>query len=418
MSICIITFFAYLSNKGDLFSPSVLVCLSFFVCSFFALINYTNWELDSFSGKTTLIIILGILIFVFSDYFVKFIKFEKKIISKKNTIFIKTWKNILIILFLVCVTILIFDQVKKIGSIGDSENLVYNYRINVSYKGGDTSSLINMLQKISVAIGFVYTYIFIATLRESSFKQKILYIIPILITVSQSLLSGSRFNIIKFICAALIYYSFYYIKKSFSKKFLIRVLGVFLFFLVFFYFIKDMSGRVSDESLVEYISLYVGGSIKLFDMYVKDPPTGFLIFGKETFYSINQFLTKLNILNVPYYPPHLEFRWLNGVNLGNVYTGFRRTIQDFGIPMGMLLTFVVSMIYSLFYRYTKMNFNDEKKMDYSLFYYGMIGYVLATYGIDDNFYLGIISASFVQNVILTFILTKILFTKVEGNRID
>lgn len=79
-----------------------------------------------------------------------------------------------------------------------------------------------------------------------------------------------------------------------------------------------------------HVQIYLAGPIPLLEHFLQTPLSGGGdIFGQETFYGINSQLTKLGLLDIPLYSPHLEFR--PGVYLGgNYYTAYRSYLYDFG----------------------------------------------------------------------------------------
>ena len=93
-------------------------------------------------------------------------------------------------------------------------------------------------------------------------------------------------------------------KSSKGKGFktLIRLTEIFVVLLIVFYGVRLMIGRSSSkgDNFIEYISMYAGGPVKLFDMFIKDPVQNTGIWGKETFpsllVSIEEFCTVLILL--------------------------------------------------------------------------------------------------------------------------
>ena len=60
-------------------------------------------------------------------------------------------------------------------------------------------------------------------------------------------------------------------KKKALLKYILYIVGFSILFLVMFSAIRYLVGRQNDSNIVDYISMYVGGSIQLFDLYLKHP---------------------------------------------------------------------------------------------------------------------------------------------------
>ncbi|WP_158661770.1 O-antigen polymerase [Enterococcus timonensis] len=409
-------FESYLFTGKDIFSPSFLVSASFAVSWLFSSYNYTLWGLSDFGILTVLYIFFGLQIFILVDSFAKNIRLRKQSRSLKlesqqhrAKVYINKWAAIFSSAYQLIVLILTRRQVQAIGSLGDTDNFLYNYRIVTSFENLQTSRLVSFLSEISLAVAFVFLYIFIRNFQTSKIYEKILLILPVLILCLTNISSGSRFNIIKLFTAGFAYYMLIFVRKKVKFSFVAKSALLVVVFFGLFYLIRTFSGRLDESSAIEYLSSYLGGPIKLFDLYIRDRGVSHSIFGEETFYSINTLLIKLGILNTPMYSPHLEFRYFNGINLGNIYNGFRRSIQDFG-PLGyFLVTSFTSLFYSIFYQYIKQN--RDKNQIFSIMIYGAMTYPLFLYSINDYFSQGIISVNFVQFIFYMLIFSKLVIRK-------
>lgn len=106
-----------------------------------------------------------------------------------------------------------------------------------------------------------------------------------------------------------------------------------------------------------HVQIYLAGPVPLLEHFLQTPLSGGGdIFGQETFYGINSQLTKLGLLDIPLYSPHLEFR--PGVYLGgNYYTAYRSYLYDFGYAGHVLCLMRFSVLINGFYyacvRWTK-----------------------------------------------------------------
>ena len=97
------------------------------------------------------------------------------------------------------------------------------------------------------------------------------------------------------------------------------------------------------RALWTHVQIYLAGPVPLLEYFLQAPLFGGGdIFSKETFYAINSQLTKLGLLDIPLYSPHLEF--CPGVYWGgNCYTAYRSYLYDFDYagPVLCLMRFFV-----------------------------------------------------------------------------
>ena len=147
--------------------------------------------------------------------------------------------------------------------------------------------------------------------------------------------------------------------------------------------------------------MYGGGSIQLFDMYLQEPPQKSELFGSETFWGTYRFLDDYNIINLRKKPTgSLEWRKSNNYSIGNVYTAYRRWIQDFGI-LGCAIVFAfVCMVYNIYYNKLKYyNKGKNNLFNISLIFYAYLYYHLVLISIDCRIFDEVIPASLSQFVV-------------------
>ncbi|MFU7518193.1 hypothetical protein, partial [Clostridium sp. HCS.1] len=62
----------------------------------------------------------------------------------------------------------------------------------------------------------------------------------------------------------------------------IGIIGILV--LVIFYLSASWVGRINNKNIIDYITLYCGGSIENLNLFIKSPPEASSIWGKESFY--------------------------------------------------------------------------------------------------------------------------------------
>lgn len=165
--------------------------------------------------------------------------------------------------------------------------------------------------------------------------------------------------------------------KHYNIKALVKIVVIATVLLIIFVELRDIVGRNYSEtakSPLYYICCYIGGSIHLLDDFIKKPIDGSQIWGKETFYSIIRFIGQRFNIKDWIYISHLEFRYSNGLNVGNIYTAFRKYIYDFGYFGVIWCTALVSFIYNQIYYTIKYSKKRSVLYDISIIFFGYIAY--------------------------------------------
>lgn len=417
----IILCFTYFIKK-DIFHPACLISLSFCFSIFCAILNIENWKIN-LSSSTVEIILIGLLSFVMPSIFIG-IKKKKKIdlseiieikISKSFTIIFLTLQFLFLILY-------IFWMKNYMGGFSKLFNLSSMTKFRFARSFDQTinyPSYISQGIKFSKALVYILTYIFINnTILKKTKKEKIRInfsvVLSILMFVIQTFITGGRSELILFLIYTITLYFYlynFYNEKSGTKigKNLIKLVLFVIFVLYLFSITRTLVGRTSNDGFISYISRYFGGSIQLFDKYLKNPIKKSSIFGKETFYGINKFLGQLGLINENY-TMHLEFRSSNGVELGNVYTAFRRMYQDFGILGIIILNFIHGTIMSCYYK--KIYSSDKVKLSLGIIFYFMLLHTIILMPFSDFFYSTVLSINYL-NIIFYMIVIMFFLKKYE-----
>lgn len=421
----------------DIFSPSCILCESYILAIFFAMLNISKWSIN-LGNNTVILIIIGILSFLIpANLFYMYYKIKKKdksffteetlekVREKKKIEYKKFFLYILIFVELIITIVYIafvFKQIGGISSFSQFSNAMTKYRYAISYDSTiQVPTLIKQGTKLTKAIIYVFTYIEIHNfifekVNKKKYKISKLLIGSIVLFAIQAILTGGRTElIIYFIYALMISYIIYntYFNTQYKTKGIKSILKIVLiFFIVIYLFssVRTIFGRNNQDSFIDYVSRYFGGSIELLDLYMKEPIVKSDILGKETFEGINKMLNSLGIIDASY-TIHLEFRIVNGINLGNVYTSFRRMYQDFGYIGVFILQIILASIYSIFYERVK----NKKNIDYiciSVIMYAVIIHGLFLNSFSDFFYSTILSINYI-NILFYIVFVKFFITKIK-----
>lgn len=357
MIICFIFFSIMYIIRKELLSPTFCVTMCFMVAFAFCTMFKNEWDLNLHS-KMILIIIVGLLGCFLGEFFCLLIKknSSKELeIKPLKEIKIEDYK---IILFIILQLIVLFSFYKEVIRISGRSNVSFSVMMN-SYKNAiyETSSiennvniLIKQFAKISYAGTIICLGIFINNcLANGKIIKNIKYIIPLIIYILLTIIQSARSNMLQIIMSGIVMYYFLWRSKNNWKtqidfKSLLKIVLIIFIMLLFFWMIKELVGRTSKKSFIEYIGFYFGGGVPLFNKYIEKPYGKFDgILGAETFTSIWGFVSKFSNYNIV---GNLEFRHSGDIH-GNTYTAFREYYHDFGILGVFILEFCFSTFYTI-----------------------------------------------------------------------
>lgn len=412
----------YLMCKRDILAPSVLAIIMYTISIGFALINIKSWGIV-YSLKTFFVMVVGLTAFALPCIF--FNKNKKNRPIKSTPIRVDK-KILLIFLFIdIIITFFYIKEVYAISLIGGNNlglfGMAYYYRTYtaVNSDAESLSTLMNQLLKLGRAMGFCSIFILSYNLQFKDIDKKnnkyLAFIV--FLTALQNLIGGGRGYILWMIGTSFSVIYFSDMKnnnwqKPISFKYIKKGLLILCFSLTGFYFLKYLI-RLGNSvnSIIDYISYYIGGSIQNFNLYIQNPPVNTkMIIGQETFTGLYSTLQKFGIVdvsNVYLTNTNLEFRTSNGMTIGNVYGAIRRYYNDFGIIGVFLLQFICSLFYNIFYSKLK-RINNEKKFRWQMFFYSYLLYHIYEIAIDDCFFKNYISFNMFTSFLVLYIVYWIM----------
>lgn len=409
-----------LLSYGDLFAPPCMLSAIYLLCVIISLYNYDFWNLRSFGGKTTAIILSAMALFSIVYYAFCFILHPSIRAKKRQPLKTSECKCRIIpfrakpyylsIVFEIFVIISCVLSILQIGQGSGWNEILANYKLLMYAGTAALPGYLDICFKIVSALSYVYLYVFVNNLVfERTFKKSRRYLLPVFLYVVRSIVTGNRYNLLCVLAGGTYcYYILYQMKTGWRRRFRIKyvvwgILGLTVTMIVFV-MLKKVAGRTDKIDPIYYISMYAGGPIKLFDWYLTNPPVHSNIWGKETFSGILNFLANRGI-GQPY-DINLEFRFIEGRNLGNVYGAIRRYYNDFGYSGMMLLVALLGIVWATLYsRVTCYSYRNTELC--TIVFLFMVNTLLII-PIDDKFYTNIITPSFVIHLALTYVLYKII----------
>lgn len=394
--LCFVLTFYF--NRKDIMAPSVLLTLVFIFSTSLAIMNGHKWRVD-YDFASCIILSLGIILFCFTDIWVRNKSVQtKNVISQIMPIEVSNKMTWLIILTDVIIVYFVYCEVQRIAATNTwFDNAFYAYRMITSHSEDiDTDQYmdgkINQAMKIVIVSGFLYMYFFTNNvfICKQNVKKNIQLLLPPFILCMMTIMTGVRTNILRlcvfcFVCSYILLQFKRNWKIQIPWRFIKTMIGSLAVILIAFFILQSVLGRNESGSVDGFtvISNYAGAPIVHFNQYIQKPPPTNEVFAQETFTGVWNVLYKLGITDKMYLV-HEEFRRLTSTDSGNVYTLFRRFIQDFGIlgmcVMTILLSYFFSYVYNRKIRTQKLNYRTML----IIIKYGYAYYIIAMASIDNS----------------------------------
>lgn len=414
--ILVIIFIVQLIWFKDLFQPALLICASYIISVTSAAFNDNRWNIE-LTGKTLLIICLTVVIFWLIDYVCTISSKKRRLENadiNQEIIKIEKWKVKLVIFYDIVVILLYILEVRRIASLagwsGGIDSLMSTYR-SISYSsasmGDNVNIIVSQLVKLTSVFRMIFLYVYINnSVLEKTFKRYLNYLIPVGLSIIQTLFAAQRMALIMtMIFGLFVWYSSYHKlfgwHKNMNIKLFKKSFKYMIILFILFFILKEFVGRTTTLDFFGYITSYTGGSINLFNQYLNSTPIDKMV-GQETFASIYTFLAKFGFVENSV--RHLEFRLYDTTGfyreVGNVYTALRRYYNDFGYWGVVILNSIMAFCYSYWFNRIKTVKKKRDSKNLQVIIYGYIMYALIMHAIDDIFFSEILSIGFLVQLLL------------------
>lgn len=419
--ILIFLFFVFYYTTGkDLLSPPIIMVIVFLLSSSFAFVNISNWNID-YSLYSTFLISTGIIAFFIPFYlfYYKSIRADNDYVFERfepRDLNISGYKWVITIVIDILILYMYRRNILMIVHNSGYTGLYvqWYFRNLTSMEGSESlSASIRLLIKIMDASAYIGVYVFLNNVFISGQKVflNLQYLIPSLLFCTKALLGGGRQDLLKIIAFAII--ALYLLNHqrdgwdyNISMKYIIIGMVLLIVVLPGFHYALSLTGRNTTRTMFQAISTYVGGPIQHFNQYVMDPIPKSEFFGNECFTPILNLFGRLKLIDY-HNTVHLEFRML-GVTRGNVYTFFRRPIQDFGVIGMYLFTVLVSVFFSYYYftkiKYCRISLNS----DINIIVYSYLLYWIVLSSVEQ-YSMTIISVQTLLTIIILRFMWKFFF---------
>lgn len=438
LAVIILMLLSYKLSNEDYMSPPFLMTVMFLISILCAWYMRNDW-LFKIQPLTCFIIVFGIISFYLGYYviyycFINNRKMNK--ITKLKYIEIKIWK-ILIYYFVAVLFCYLYIKsiINGVGFNGTWSQTMEKFRYATAYTGA-TGLSINIPSYVltgrfavnSAGYVFVYTCVNNFLVKKKWDKYQL---IAILISIISSMLGASRLDLIRIPISFLVIY--YILKCRTGKitqkdqiKLIIRYIGIALAVIICFSELRTFVGRQNTSGIIEYISQYLGAPIVLLDDYFKKPIISSNLFGKESFWGIYNFLHSITGNSLYAYDYTLEFRTINGINLGNVYTAFRMYYSDFKMVGVVIMNFIAGIVFATLYVMIRLNikirlsnfniFRSKSMLDFNIIIYSVIIHSVIMMFYADWFFSQVLSWTQFKAIIFMWLIKVLLVDCSKKNK--
>ncbi|MGL4830980.1 MAG: oligosaccharide repeat unit polymerase, partial [Propionibacteriaceae bacterium] len=187
------------------------------------------------------------------------------------------------------------------------------------------------------------------------------------------------------------------------------LMGVVL--LVAFYLVAPLIGRNRSESPLAYIALYGGGAIALLNDFLQNRPPSVPVPGLESFYTLNLKLHNLGLTPPldPYPPIHLENRYQGNVQMGNVYTAYRRWLYDFGYLGAAVLQGLMALVLNVVFCINRHLAGKDRA--FWMVLYAFTLYSIIFHPVDSYFTMQFVSQTFCITLVLMKLVSVVVLRR-------
>lgn len=418
-SMIIVMFFL---NDRDFLSPAVISCSTFFICVFLAASYSVMWNLPM-HFNTSIVIISQMLIFclgVCLPAWTVFQNDERKIVQQSNDMNFLindecSISFVWVFIFIFIMGVLFYfsyQEVKTLASqFSDSTNLFSSVKVlNDHLQNGDIQFSKWNTIRFCFAGSVAYVYLFFS-LHEFIYKfnwKAVLLLIPVVGYIPFIIISGGRQPFIYLAIYSFITLSILIMRKNGRDKkkaiksilWITSFLGI-LFFIAFFG-IGLLNGKISSEAnLYKVLVHYAGININALDVYINKMVIPEPLYpGTLTLANVYKHLHFFGIdIPMSYNTYITSFVYFGDIST-NVYTAFRRYIQDYGYIGCTIIMFFMGFFYGTFYNFVKY----QRIGNLGLIYYGVFCYPFFLFCREERFMIELLTVSTLYKLFFLFII--------------
>ena len=357
----------------EVLSPPVIVLVMFLMSGTLGLLRYKVWRIGEYGSKACLLLLLALIAFLVGSFIGA--RTTPTNAMKKAACPIRRDRIDLPDILLLCLlfgffvtNIGFYIVIRKIvASLGfgysSISETINNYRIISTHYQNQYSfpTLLKLFGYICTSAGTIGVFVLVHNLAfRQKRKKDILYLAMVVMWITVLLQQSNRSGLL-FVLAEGVYFFYFFLNMYYGWRFQVdkKIIkwgaGVFIVFIIVFVGLAVGLGRFSNSGkldILDYVTVYISSGIRNFDLFVKKPPE-IRGFGIETFPSVYRNLYNRFGLFKTAPNAWLEFRYIDGLKISNIYTCFRRYYSDFGSTGIVGLPFIMGVLFTISYQIIK-----------------------------------------------------------------
>ena len=429
--LAFLLFVVYVINGFDYIVPSFFMIGSFMLSALISLVAADRWQ--SIRFNTMITILLGITAFSIGDFIGSKLNFHiriqkikialpffknKKTESLNASIDISKYLILFVCLFMLVIDFFYFKYIYALSvaagnTQGYSQMFEYARRavVNSRYNAPPMAMWLQHGNIITECLGYIFLYVFIYNIIIAK-KVNYLYLFPCVLYLANLMTSTARIDVINFVCAIIIFYSVLSLKKNkknlqLKPKIIAYAVIAIVAILISFRLLGYLTGKSSSRELWTDISTYGGSSIPALDAYLNSPKIPNEFFGQETLNRLYAVLRGLHLTNVKSYETTLPFIVFPDGSSTNIYTGFRRYIQDYGYIGMSFILLLMGLLYGAINKAVK----KSKNIGVGVIIYAYFFYPVVMTFVDERFLISFTSLSMIYHIIYFLIIYRLIVGK-------
>lgn len=402
-----------LASKRVLLTPPFGFICGFLASALYCLFWVDKWDLD-LSNATLGVLCGGTALFTAVFLVLQGlppIRIRKRVSSSAcddahrtccARIEVPAWKLRLFLLLQISTLLLTAIFIRSLLSGGNLATAIYYYRFSnaVEHNIIRVPFLLSQFRKVSYAGGFFWGYMLIHSIVYRYKTHRVLMVLCIIMGLLNDIILGARGGAVVLVMALVVEtYIMFGRKKNFHKviKFKSMVLGIAIAALIIgtFPLFGELLGRSSKLNFTEYLAEYLSAEIKNLDTFVRSGfPENVTAYNCQTLaHFVNALSGRFGLPEWFHFATRSQ-RFVNGYNLGNVYTTFYHFLYDGGY-FGLVF-FTTAMVFIVQRTYNKaIRANYETRINVSLIVYAYMFYCVLFSFFSNKFYEMVFSIDFV-----------------------
>lgn len=404
----------------DVASPSFLATLMFVLSIFINVWRADSWGTD-YSLTAFAVIMVGLLSLGLGELFerslsqnrISYSSYSNGIETDKHPLQMDKGVYFVLLFFALIILALDFVATYRLSLLGGLGPMLSSARHAIVGEDIRKGAILTRMLGLNKASAYISIYLILYNRLICKAKNNKKYAIFILIFLGDSVLSTGRNAFLRMISYTLILFFVLYLKEhrlSWNTVFRLGkygFVGLFAFFGIFT-IVGHLSGKGIYNTPIEIISYYMGSSINLLNQYIVDPgKSASSFFGEHTLYGVYNILRIIGF-DIPQMLQPLEFRYVPHYE-PNIYTAFRRYIQDFGF-LGL---FFIMFFLGLFYARLRIRAANDKTNGWKTIFFSLSMYPIVEIAIEERFFMDYVTVTTFINILWMLIIYKIVTSNIS-----